>query len=386
MTAPAAGGNSDGLPGPTPQPATTRWAFAAGNWNAQPDMALPGATGRSMTWRLIDDHEAAFTIDGSLPEAAGIQEMVDDLWVYRNGTALFRGRIGPSSDAGDSTSLTTGFSAAGYRTLLQRRYLYEGDTLAYTSTDQAAIAWGLLTSTQSKAAGDLGIAQGLGAVTGVVRDRTQYNPGQSIGEAINQLAAVGNGFDWDITPRTGTSVMRLDVFYPQRGTDRQRVLDFPGNIASYGRQVDPGSFANAVRGTGVDGLAAVRAEEPAIASDLAGRWDAQLGDTNIVLASTLALRTAQELTDRQVVYPSWSVVLQPGGWGGPDDIWLGDPVTLSVHQGRLNVVESIRVMEIALALDDSDNETVTLTLGTPPPKSKWKLRRLDRRLIALERR
>jgi hypothetical protein len=73
-------------------------------------------------------------------------------------------------------------------------------------------------------------------------------------------------------------------------------------------------------------------------------------------------------------------------WGGPSDIWVGDPVTLAVQSGRLDVQVPLRVYELKCDLDDnSDAATVQLTLGAVPPSRKWLYRSIEKRIKKLER-
>lgn len=362
------------------------WTFAAGPWTGLPTTDLSEATSRTVTWRLQGNSEASLTMPGLSTQTATIQEMISDLWVMRNGLPLFRGRFGASSDSGDEDSLSVQFGCADYRELLHRRFLWEGDTLSYLSVDQAAIAWGILSATQGKAGGNLGIIQGLGSTTGVVRTRSDFQAGDSIGDRLDSLSQVLDGFDYDINPVPGSTAMTFDLYYPSRGSALAVVLDYGGRVAKFSRTVDPSTFGNAVRATGVDTLTPVRVEAGGISTDPAGRWDLQWSDQSITVAATLTAKANQALADGQYVQPAWTVTLPPNSWGGPDDFWLGDQITLVVNAGRLNVVESLRVYEIGLSLDQDGNETITATLGAPNPSLKRAQRTVDRRLAALERR
>ncbi len=362
----------------------THWAFAVGPWTALPDHQLTRAKGRRVTWRLTGSHEASLTLDGTSRDAAKVEELITDIWVLRSGRALFRGRVGGTSDDLGADGHKVAVSAADYRAVLQRRLLFEGDTLTYTTTEQAAIGFGLISATQAR--GSLGIVRGVGQATGIIRNRT-YQAGQSVGEMLDNLSQVQRGFDYDIQPDARSTALTFDVFHPARGTDRQEVLDYPGLIASVNRQVDPGQYANSVRMTGADTLAAVRVDATGLASRPEGRWDLQLGDTDIDNTETLTDRAHRELTDRQFIEPSWSVTLRQGAWRGPDHLWLGDPVTLAVRSGRLDVVRTSLVQEVECAWNDnSDEPTVSVVLGQVPPRRRQRLRVLDRRLTTLERR
>lgn len=366
------------------------WTFAVGAWTGLPDNALPQASGRRVTWKLLGASDVTFTLDSELPEASQIHELISDLWIFWKTRPLFRGRIGSTSDTGDGATFTTTFNAADYRELLRRRELYEGDSFYYSNQDQALLGWNVISQTQARPGGNLSIVRGAGQATGVITSAT-YQAGKSIGEAVDQLSLVDNGFDYDFgvvldANRRPTTGLTFDVYYPQRGVERRVVLDHPGAVASFTRGAVASDYANALRVTGDTALAAVRVEASDIATRPEGRWDAQFGDTSIMQSSTLAARAKAELALRQFTHASWTVTLEPEVWQGPDHIWLGDPVTLVVQRGRLNVVETLRVQEFTVALDDSSVPTISLTLGAPPPRAKWNLRRLDRRIQALERR
>lgn len=401
------GGGGGGSPSPVPPGDPTappgdpaRWVWVIGPWNTGPDTYLPLARNRRVTWRRVGRSEASFEIDGLEPGAAGIDELITDLWVIRYGApgigrTLFRGRIGPTADNLDGSGHAVTVSAGDYRAVLDRRQFWEGGTLSFLNQDQALLAWNIVQHTQLQTAGGLGIVRGTGQTTGQVRVRNDYPPGKPIGEALDQLAQVENGFDWDITPHVDprNRTLYLDVFFPTRGTDRGVVLDYGGRLISVQRQVDPGQYANAIRGTGADStssggvLAPVRREASGLLTRPEGRWDGSMSDPDLVVAQTIVERTNRELTDRQIITPSYTVTLRPNSWAGPDDVWLGDPARLIVRWGRLNVDVTLQVQEVTAAFDEDDTVTVSLTLGPiERPNKRWSVRALDQRLRALERR
>jgi len=368
------------------------WTFAVGPNTGLPNWALTQAHSRRVTWRLTTPSDCTFDVDGESQDALQIAELVTDVWIYRNGVALFRGRVGTTSDNYDGNVLKTTVNVADYKGVLARRLLLEGDTLAYTTaTDQAAIALGLINSTQRHAGGQMGIVTGVGASTGVTRVRT-FQAGQNVGEELDKLSNVINGFEWDISP-TKTTALHLDIYSPTRGATTSAVLDVGGRVRSFQRQYDPGLYANAVRVTGANttggaapGLTAVNRASSNIGAAAQGRWDSQVGDTNIVEQVTLNERAGAELAESSTVLPQWTVELQPNSWDGPGDVWLGDTVTLIGKIGRLNDVGPLRVQEVSCAFDDDDTVTTTITLGQVPLSRRFRLRTFSQRLSALERR
>lgn len=92
--------------------------------------------------------------------------------------------------------------------------------IQFTGVDQFRIVADLVAHAQAQTGGDLGIVvTGTPTLSGVTRDRTDYEVDDSVGALIEQLAAVDNGFDWWLGP-TGTIddlVWRLELDYPRRG-------------------------------------------------------------------------------------------------------------------------------------------------------------------------
>lgn len=362
------------------------WQWVIGPASGGHDKALTTAKSRKVTFRLAAPSDAAFSLDGRTEAAGAIDELATDLHLIRDRRLLDRMRIAPSSDDVNDDSHTVAVAALDYREVLNRRRLYLGDTLTWAATDQAEIAWQLISQTQARAGGQLGISKGVGNPTGMLRDRT-YAPGDSIGEKVQELSDVIGGFDWAIVPRSA-SELALDI-WPQRGAARGVVLEYGGLVAKVQRAVDPGAYANAITETGDSGAVPVVTPEVREASDLAsraeGRWDAVFG-TDIQTQAALAERADWQLATAQVVQPTYTLTLKAGAWGGPDHIWLGDTVQVVVFSGRLQVDTMLRVYEINVVLDEDGNEAVAVTVGGPKPDYARRPAAMLRRLTNLERR
>lgn len=340
-----------------------------------------GANARRVTWRLKAAADAACTIDGRTEAALALSELATDLVVLRDGVRVFRGRIGPLADDLEADKHDVSIQAADYRAVLGRRQLY--DDVVFAAVDQAQIALDLVDYAQALTGGDLGIVQGVGfpAATGVVRDRT-YEAGKWIGEAIAQLSEVIDGFDWEVD-----SDLALNVFYPERGATPEVVLRYGANVTKLKRATEPSGFANALRVTGESTLVPEDRESADLAVAPEGRWDAQAGYPDVVEQTTLEERADFLVIERAVLEPTYIATLRSGWWAGPDHLWLGDYVPLSVRSGRLDETELRRVTELAVAVDENGKELVTVTLGLPPePSAGRRTPELVRRLEVLERR
>jgi hypothetical protein len=375
---------------PPPAPQQGPWRILYG-----PAQPAGGATGeiiqaqnKTVTLRTEPDqnHEVSFDADGLDPLLTGITELETDLIVMYGPQIVFSGRVVPTQDTLTAAAHRTVVTALDYREVLRRRAILPGDQLSWTGIDQATVAWNMIQATQGRPGGNLGIVRGAGASTGVNRTYTA-TLGDYIGDDITALAQLNNGFEWQITPY-GMSDLRLDVFHPQQGTNGGVVLAWgDARISSITRTVDPSTFADCVYVTSTaHTLTAQHLEAAGIgAVPGPGRWDSVIG-TQDVTQDTLNDHATALLNQSQVVVPSYQVVFYPGAWGGPDDIWLGDVLTLQIDSGRLQVNDQLRVVEMAFAISSDNVETLTLTIGALPFRLHRKIASILKRLRYLDTR
>lgn len=344
------------------------------------DMA--GAAGIKATFRLREPSTLEWTMRGGDPAAQEIVELGTDVMAWRNGVRLARYRVAPTTDDLDEDRHSISYGAFDYRGVLARRAVIGGG-MSWTGVDQAQIAWdmvGWAQNTMLVAGGDMGISRGLGQTTGRTRDRN-YEPGKKIGQAIDELANVIDGFDWDVSPD-----LTLDIYYPARGVTRDFVAHYGATVSRLRRVVDPGDYANAVRFSGGDGTTAVVAIAPDIAERREGRWDAQVGDPDITVQATVNERAPSTLVELDDIRPSYTATLTAGAWNGPATLWLGDTCRLVARSGRLDVDTSARVVEIAVEVGDDGGETVAVTFDRPAPSLLRRLAAAPNRLTNLEKR
>ena len=157
-------------------------------------------------------------------------------------------------DQATQSLMLGGLSAWSY---FQRRI--NGDaTLTFAAQDQLLIAQTLINTAQIPTGGNINVTVGT-ETSGVLRDRT-YNSYElkPFGEAVQELAAVDNGFDFAIdaaytatTPPVPSLTFRCS--YPQRGrsaTNSGHVFESGRNIVSYKFPEDGTSQATRVYGIG----------------------------------------------------------------------------------------------------------------------------------------
>ena len=337
--------------------------------------ALTTATARQLAFPIDAAATAQFTMPGVIdlsgpaPETALVKELATDVYVTRNGRPVFRGRVGTSAETHANDADTVQFTAVDYRGLLDHRIIWPGSQLTFNATfppnDESAIAWQMITDSQAQAGGDLGITEGTGiGTTGVLRDRT-YTAGVPLGQTLDELANLENGFEWEVD-----SNLAFNVFYPQRGRDQtaSQVLAYGRGLTAITSTVNTDAYANAVYYTGHQPETMPVEELLGIFPPGVGRWESQVTDPNVTLQATVEEQGQAALLTASQLDPAFTLTMSPAWWE-PGDIWLGDLVQVQVRDGRLDVDVARRVVNIAITLDDDGTETVVLTANVPTPAS-----------------
>jgi hypothetical protein len=363
------------------------WQFVlAYPHGGDPYLDLQSCTGRTINMKLDEASQASFTMNGHSPEVLQIRDLATDLIVLRDGMKIFRGRIAPTQDTLDATSHKCTFTAIDYRGLLDRRYIMEGDRTIYTEWEQEAMVWELISVTQAKTNGNLGITRSNILGSGISRDFA-FEMGAKIGDEIQKLGDAVNGFDWEID-----ADLVLRIYFPLRGRVGDYYMDWGGAITSMNRAVDPTQFANVVRMQGgqlvTDGpnLTSI-----AFSSDLdhdpAGRWEDVHSDGDLKSQALVEDRAVWYTQNEVNIQPSYTVKLATDKWTGPEQLWLGDAPRLVISSGRLQVDNSnLRISEMNITIDDNGNEEVQPTLGYRPRNIFERSHHYADRLSTLERR
>lgn len=323
-----------------------------------PQYVLANVQDTSLKFNLKDACSASFSLNQMDPIATKVVELVTDLWVYRNGDLIFRGRIGPSQDNLDANSGYVSFTAFDYRGMLGRRYVYETDTAYWAGEDVSTIAKAMLDATQARTAGSLGITTGVGFPTlGITRSEIEVQIGSSIGKALDDMQESKlRGFDWEIDP-----LLKLNM-YANRGTTTTKYLEYKGSIKSLTRNYNTDDFANAILASGGDITDPISLEAATIAGDVRGRWESESSWPDAETQELLNDRTEYLLEQVNVVPEEYSVDLTEGFWTGRAHIWLGDQITLLINYGRMSISKVVRVHEVSIDPDGNGAEQIKMVL------------------------
>jgi hypothetical protein len=386
---------------------------------AVPIVEIMGARSRRLTQEWNKPALFSFVVDGTSAAAPLIQELMTDVVVYRwdeasgMDLALFRGLIAQSQDTLSEQAYSVTFTAHDYLDVCARRLLTQAVTWTQVDQDQMV---GLLLGQAKAVTTSSGTALNPGAYlpldssgvdpagnnritnSGQKRDRT-YPAQQQIDEAIFNLAAVENGFDFDVIPgsRVGTYPDRLRVFFPYQGVLRgDLILEYGSTVAAVQRSVNSADYSNYWRVIGAGSNPNDASAPPLFAerwnSDAnnvtvtpVGLWMSGDNASDVTLQSTLNEKAGGNLALSGIITPSYTLTLRPGWYtfGNPN---MGDVVRLRIRAGRLLVDTDVRVLGLDYEITDDGTENVNLTVGRPDVDFKDLFTRADRDINALARR
>lgn len=285
------------------------------------------------------------------------------LYVERDSVILWGGilwGVGLSVD-----NATISLTGEGFWSYFRRRHIR--DTIGYAGVDQLAIAQTLVAYAQAAVGGDLGVIIG-GETSGVLRDRT-YNSWErkNIGEAVEELAAVENGFDFaiDVAYDTSGAIGRtFRTFYPQRGRSTSIVLELGSNLRGFTQTIDAVAQANLIDVIGAGDGASMLIESVTDMSEVPPYplLEDVLTYKDINQSATLTGHGEAALAARATPVETVPTVAQAGPDTGLGSYITGDEITVRGHDGYVDVDDRVRIIEIAVTVDDQGGENVAISL------------------------
>lgn len=374
---------------------------------------LTGARSRRLVRELNKAAQFTFVLDGHSAAGHLIRELEHEIVVHRwddlaeADVEMFRGVITASQDTLSEQRHSVSLTATDYLGVLGRR-LYTR-RLTYTNVDQDTIVESLLTWATTNLQPSSGQFT-FGAVaflpmafarvfpdgspgrglSGRIRVR-DYLPQQNAGEAIENLAAVIDGFDFDYFDN------QLRIFYPYRGVQRSDwAFVYGSTVGALSRTTSSADFGNYWRVIGqAEGDALPPYSEGWITSppiqDVTpaghpeGLW--QLGDSmgDVTQVATLADRVGWLRGQYGQLLPKYSLSLRPGAWDY-GDFEVGDTARLLIRSGRLDVDSWARIVAQTFDIGDDGQENIECEVSRPEGKFFDLIRGNTRRVATLERR
>jgi hypothetical protein len=378
---------------------TLHWRQFASNvsWSSLAVAEFTEATGRRVDQQWNQPAQYTFTLDGRDPAAALIHELAQDVIVWRwdDQTGIdrpvFRGPICQSEDQISDTGHVVTFTCHDYLAMLARRLLTWNGQWTQTNIDQDDIVWQFLSmcknptasgGTPFTSAGFLPVATQMcnpdgstrAAKSGQIRVRN-YTAQTTFDTMLSELAAVINGFDFDIVPITASNSDSLRVFYPNQGVQRTTpALVYGSTISGLTRTTNSANYSNYIRVLGNN-----QQSDPTIVQLYSEAWNQDAANGNlgsvglwmggdnaadVIVQATLDQKAAGDLLIDGLLTPAYTVTMRPGAysWGNPN---MGDTVPLIIQSGRLQVNTYTRIVGISYSIGDDGQEDISLTLGKP---------------------
>lgn len=284
------------------------------------------------------------------------------VYVERDGEIVWGGILWTAAVTyGEAAPMLT-LGGEGFWSYFRRRRIRR--TLAYAQQDQLAIARALVLYAMSEPGS---FTVGLdNQMSGVLRDRVYFGfERKPIGEAIEQLAAVIGGFDFEVSSAwvDGRIVNTLQFYFPQQGSVTSVGFDLGATVEGMTVTEDGTGQATVLDGLGLgegDSSLIATAEEPAgggfprLEESVAWKDISNRG----LLASYAAGRLAQ-LRRPSVRLSGVRLTVDA------DRVGVGDTCRVTLDDGYFNFNEQYRVAETRTTVDQDGKETHSVTLLEP---------------------
>jgi hypothetical protein len=287
------------------------------------------------------------------------------LYVERDGVIVWGGMpwtSEPDIDAGTMTLNGEGFLSYFRRRVLRAKKVY-------VQQDQTTqIAKDLINWAQSVTGGNIGVDTTGVAATGVLRDRTyEAFERKNIGQAVEELAAVDNGFDFRFDSTwNGTSILtRFLTSFPNTGRQTQFVLEVGAQLSNLNIKTDGTSLATNVdvigAGEGDIGLIAT-VSDPGLIGVYPILDDVE-SHTDVSERPTLEAYARKRLVrgKRPIVIPE--VEVDPALEPVLGSYVVGDIMRVRGGYGLAEIDGQFRVTEIGVSVDDNGGESAKLAFA-----------------------
>ena len=297
------------------------------------------------------------TLDTVVPGATGV-------YVERDGQIMFGGILWAAQL--DVAGSTLNITAEGFLSYFDR--LYISDTLTYSAVDQGALVKSIIDYAQAKP----GAAALLTVPTPAVsrtRDRSYLaHDRKSVGEAISDLAAVVDGFDYCVTHGWNVSDDGIDSTFTIEtnllGRLTEYVFELGVNVSLLSMSLDGSGLANFTEAIGNAGentiLSGFAFDSPALNTYPLLETVEHFSD--ITVMDTLTGKA--ELALKRGLNPFRRVSLEVYADAVPKlgSYRVGDRVTVRGSYGMLELSGVYRIIELGVSVDASGLEVVSLSL------------------------
>jgi hypothetical protein len=286
------------------------------------------------------------------------------LFVLRDSVPVWGGILWTIQADVETNSLTA--SGEGFLSYFRKRFLR--GTYHYYSVEQVLIAQSLLTHALEAPGGEIPVSVDTATGTDVIRTRVYYGyERKNVGEAVEQLAAVRNGFDFTFAARWDGDALGVDFLtsYPNTGRTTEHVLELGSNVELLSLSDDGTGMANQVDavggGSGYD-LPIRTATDTSLLSAYP-LLQAVGAHSDVIEEDTL-----QEYADARLIQGRRSIKipkvrLSQGSIPSIGAYLVGDQVRVRGAYGYLSIDDFFRITAIEVAVGQNGDESANLTLA-----------------------
>jgi hypothetical protein len=299
---------------------------------------------------LDDGCSLTFTTRIDSEAARQIQELITDVWLYRNAVPVQRFRVTSVDLEWDADGrAVANIGSTCYRRLLKKAHV--NSTLTFSQVNQGDIVWDLIQHAQAQTNGNLGITLGNAGPT-LLRDRT-YEVGSNIFDMIFNLSQVIGGITWNVNADLELIVGTQFTFPTQiqpiiLGVTARRMV----------RPSNADKFGNVAIVTGDQEATTVVIEEAVtLAFDPRGRWERLASFPTTILQDSL--QEAAEGLIEETISPltTWEVEMEPDRYFSDVEFEIGEFGTLVVPRSSILPVGSSAEMLTVQTISRSISQT-----------------------------
>lgn len=350
-----------------PLPASTsdfaNWKFVLCNSSDLSSLGeLKQARQKQLTIELNRPGSLSFTLPIADRDAYLVDPVRTCVLAYRDNILIWSGPVWIVAEKLIEEQVQV--TCLGWSEILFHRLIQPSQApVTYSSVDAGTIAQNLLAFAnaqgQTPALAPSSTFISAGTTTASITRTITYTSLQNIGQAIQQLSDIENGFDFYITP--GTRVM--DIYYPRLGVDQTGILLGAGDVsikglAQVGRNIDASRMANRTWVVG--------AHETGFAEDTTSQSTyIMLEDTyqltDVTDSTILAAYANAELAVRYLplVFVEFDV-FPAATFRMFRNFNIGDIIYISARKGRMQFTrQAARVFGATITIDDGGVERVS---------------------------
>lgn len=299
----------------------------------------------------------SFTVPVLAPEATPeiLSPGEREIHVYRGDVLVWGGFLWTAMADVDGDVRVGG---QGYQSILYHRYIDQ--TFTFANYDQFTIARILLDYTQAKPGGDFGLTFPSSGASDVFRARTYFGyERKNLGDAIEELAAVDNGFDFEIN-----AAKEWRTYYPFKGTNTGFVFELGKNIRGMSWVKDATEIANTITaigsGEGADQILGVASDSASI--NKYGLMEDTRSFLDVEEQSTIDAHAKEELRLVKGVQDQPQLAINTQGDADPPygSYVVGDTVRVRANHGYIQIDKNYRIVSVSVALSNEGLESTGL--------------------------